>query len=63
MGDIFRDPFDQQIKLTEEQQACIDYNGERTLMVKGCAGAGKSIVLMAAAKNTRRHTGMPTHQK
>lgn len=50
MGDIFRDPFDQQIKLTEEQQACIDYNGERTLMVKGCAGSGKSIVLMAAAK-------------
>ena len=50
MGDIFRDPFDQQIQLTEEQQACIDYAGERTLMIKGCAGAGKSIVLMAAAK-------------
>lgn len=50
MGDTFRDPFQQQIELTGEQQACVDYTGERTLMVKGCAGSGKSIVLMAAAK-------------
>lgn len=50
MGDTFRDPFEQQIELTAEQQACVDYAGERTLMVKGCAGSGKSIVLMAAAK-------------
>lgn len=39
-----------EIKLTSEQEACVDYLGDRTLMVKGYAGAGKSVVLQAAAK-------------
>lgn len=40
----------QEIYLTHEQEACLKYSGDRTLMVKGYAGAGKSLVLMAIAK-------------
>lgn len=38
------------ITLTNEQAACVNYLGERTLMVKGLAGSGKSVVLQATAK-------------
>ena len=44
------DAYHQEIELTTEQQACLKYTGDRTLMVKGYAGAGKSLVLMAIAQ-------------
>lgn len=43
------DAFHNAIELTTEQQACLRYTGDRTLMVKGYAGSGKSIVLMTIA--------------
>ncbi len=42
--------YHQEIELTTEQQACLNYSGEKTLVVKGYAGAGKSIVLMTIAQ-------------
>lgn len=50
MADKIYDAYHQEIELTEEQQACLKYTGDRTLMVKGYAGAGKSLVLMQAAR-------------
>ncbi len=50
MNEKIYDVYHQEIELTTEQQACLKYTGERTLMVKGYAGAGKSLVLMAIAK-------------
>ena len=44
------DAYHQEIELTREQEACLKYTGERTLMVKGYAGAGKSVVLMSIAQ-------------
>ncbi len=44
------DVYHQEIELTSEQKACLKYAGNRTLMVKGYAGAGKSLVLMALAQ-------------
>ena len=40
----------EELALTGEQEACLNYNGEKMLMVKGIAGAGKSLVLQALAK-------------
>lgn len=40
------------IKYTQEQMDCLTYAGSRTLMVKGTAGSGKSLILEAIAKNT-----------
>ena len=42
MSDTFHDAYGQEIELTSEQTACLKYTGNRTLMVKGYAGAGKS---------------------
>lgn len=41
----------QAIKLTQEQQACVDYQGvtAKNLVIQGIAGSGKSTVLMARA--------------
>ena len=50
MADRFYDVYHQEIELTSEQEACLKYTGTRTLMVKGYAGAGKSLVLMALAQ-------------
>ncbi len=50
MEDKILDAYSQEVELTDEQKACLKYTGERTLMVKGYAGAGKSLVLMAIAK-------------
>ena len=50
MADKIYDAYHQEIELTPEQQACLKYTGDRTLMVKGYAGAGKSLVLMAIAQ-------------
>lgn len=50
MAEKLYDAYHQEIELTTEQQACLKYTGDRTLMVKGYAGAGKSLVLMAIAQ-------------
>ena len=50
MSDKLFDAYSQEIELTPDQKACLKYTGDRTLMVKGHAGAGKSVVLMAIAK-------------
>lgn len=50
MSDKLYNAYHQEIELTSEQQACLKYTGNRTLMVKGFAGAGKSIVLMKIAQ-------------
>ncbi|WP_028243918.1 3'-5' exonuclease [Pseudobutyrivibrio ruminis] len=50
MAEKLYDAYHQEIELTDEQQACLKYSGDRTLMVKGYAGAGKSLVLMQAAR-------------
>ena len=41
--------YNQPVTLSKEQQACVDYKGEKALDLKiqGIAGAGKSLVLMA----------------
>jgi len=38
------------IELTKEQQACVNYKGDKTLLVKGLAGSGKSIAIMQIAR-------------
>lgn len=40
----------EKIVLTKEQENCLNYNGDRTLMIKGVAGAGKSVVIQSFAK-------------
>lgn len=50
MAEKIFDVYHQEIELTSEQEACLKYTGNRTLMVKGYAGAGKSLVLMALAQ-------------
>ena len=50
MADKIYDAYHQEIEFTDEQQDCLKYSGERTLIVKGYAGAGKSLVLMERAR-------------
>ncbi|WP_026491438.1 sigma-70 family RNA polymerase sigma factor [Butyrivibrio sp. XPD2002] len=38
------------LKLTEEQQRCADYSGDKTLVIKAYAGGGKSTVIQYIAK-------------
>lgn len=57
MADTLYDAYGQEIELTGEQSACLKYSGSRTLMVKGYAGAGKSIVLMAIAQKYKQAYG------
>jgi len=46
----FNNAYNESITLTEEQEKCLNYHaGEKTLMIKGYAGAGKSLVLQANA--------------
>lgn len=63
MGNIFYDAHGQEIELTGEQKACLKYTGDRTLMVKGYAGAGKSIVLMAIAEKYKQAYGTDAANK
>lgn len=57
------DVYNQEIELTSEQEACLKYTGTRTLMVKGYAGAGKSLVLMALARNYLEKCGTESINK
>lgn len=57
MADKIYDAYHHEIELTDEQQACLKYSGNRTLMVKGIAGAGKSLVLMERARRLLANYG------
>ncbi len=50
MAEKLYNAYNQKIELTKEQADCINYEGDRALLVKGYAGAGKSLVLMAIAQ-------------
>lgn len=63
MADKIYDAYHQEIELTDEQQACLKYSGERTLMVKGLAGAGKSLVLMEYARKLLAKYGTDSKNK
>ena len=40
----------EKITLTKEQESCLNYAGDKTLLVKGIAGGGKSVVLQGFTK-------------
>ena len=63
MADKIYDAYHQEIELTDEQQACLKYSGDRTLMVKGLAGAGKSLVLMELARKMLAKYGADSKNK
>ena len=63
MADKIYDVYHQEIELTSEQEACLKYTGNRTLMVKGYAGAGKSLVLMALAQKYLEKYGRDAKNK
>lgn len=63
MAEKLYDAYHQEIELTNEQQACLKYTGDRTLMVKGYAGAGKSLVLMAIAQKYLEKYGRDAKNK
>ena len=63
MADKIYDVYHQEIELTTEQEACLKYTGNRTLMVKGYAGAGKSLVLMALARKYLEKYGTDAKNK
>ena len=63
MADKIYDVYHQEIELTSEQEACLKYTGNRTLMVKGYAGAGKSLVLMALAQKYLEKYGADAKNK
>lgn len=63
MADKIYDVYHREIELTNEQQACLKYTGKRTLMVKGYAGAGKSLVLMAIAQKYLEKYGKDAKNK
>ena len=63
MAEKLYDAYHQEIELTDEQQACLKYSGERTLMVKGLAGAGKSLVLMEFARKLLAKYGTDSKNK
>ena len=50
MEERIKNAYNEQIQLTREQQSCLDYEGNKALVVKGIAGTGKSVVLMSLAK-------------
>lgn len=50
MSTHLKNALNEDLTLTSEQEACLNYNGEKMLMVKGVAGAGKSLIIQALAK-------------
>ena len=50
MSGEFYNAYQEKIIWTKEQESCLKYTGDKTLMVKGIAGAGKSLVIQALAK-------------
>lgn len=63
MAEKLYDAYQQEIELTKEQEACVKYTGDRTLMVKGYAGAGKSLVLMVLAQKYLQKYGADAKNK
>ena len=53
-GIVIMSPSGYGVELTKEQAACVNFNGEKSsLIVKGVAGSGKSLVLMTKATQYR----------
>lgn len=50
MGVELYNAYQEKITWTKEQESCLNYTGNKTLMVKGFAGAGKSLVIQALAR-------------
>lgn len=50
MGMELYNAYHEKITWTKEQEFCLNYTGNKTLMVKGIAGAGKSLVIQALAR-------------
>ncbi len=50
MAEKLYNAYHQEIELTDEQKECLNYKGTSTLVIKGLAGAGKSVVLMSLAQ-------------
>lgn len=50
---MFHPVTDEEIKLTKEQQSCVDYVGDKRkdLVIRSAAGGGKSLVLLERAMN------------
>ena len=63
MSERLYDAYHKEIELTEEQEACLKYSGDRTLMVKGYAGSGKSVVLMQLARRLMEKYGFNSKNK
>lgn len=61
MSETILNAYQETITWTKEQQSCLNYTGNKTLMVKGFAGAGKSLVIQELAK--RLMAGIATGQK
>jgi len=55
--------YQEKIVWTREQEACLKYAGGKTLMVKGVAGAGKSLVIQALAKQLLAGYSVDKHNK
>lgn len=55
--------YHEKITLTKEQESCLKYTGEKTLMVKGLAGAGKSLIIQALAKQLLAGYSADKHNK
>ena len=46
----FKNAYNEKFTLTEEQEKCLNYHlGDKALMIKGYAGAGKSVVIQTTA--------------
>lgn len=63
MGAELYNTYHERITLTKEQESCLNYTGGRTLMIKGLAGAGKSLVLQGLAKKLLAGYSSDKHNK
>ncbi len=54
MGEKLLNAYGIEVQLTREQNACIEYTGNKTLIIKGLAGTGKSLLLAAIAMKRYR---------
>ena len=50
MNDTFFNVNMEPQRLTDDQWDCVDYDGDKTLLIKGYAGSGKSVALQRIAK-------------
>ncbi len=63
MSEKVLNAYGEAITLTKEQESCVNYTGDKTLLVKGLAGAGKSVVLEALAMKQLKEYGSKAGRK